>query len=515
MIRWRIVALLFLVPALLASAGVSRAAMVMDGDREERWEPLHRGLVHQCIEAGIAGRGGPGWGLEDEVDLAMGFWWLLAADYHNPEIQDRFYAVLKRGIETCREDLRRQGAPPEHRALMGNLLIMAGQVQAARGHYLSAAGYAREGYHILDAVLQSNPEIVDTRFALGLYLYYVDLSSPLVRSLQRLLFFPPGDARLGLRYLEETARNSRRFGPMARVSLAAVHVADQGRLDLALAQLRTLRRSYPENPFFLRFSIELLSDLGDFNRARELLDEADSLAARGASSFHRWHRDVFTLLRGRLNENDFRLDRAAPALEGLVSSDRDRPVWVRPAAASSLARLSLLSGNDRRYRELLRAPWSRDADGRYHRRMKRLPERLEREGYGPDLHQVFRCWIEGDLDGARERIAQLRDLRGDRGRLPFLLAEVLRLQGDSDGAEEAYFAVLAQGEEAPPGAAGWSLVRLGDLHAAKGERGAAHRFYLRALELDGFSEHRVAGHRLSTLAGEDGLSRRPGTGQSR
>jgi tetratricopeptide (TPR) repeat protein len=398
---------------------------------------------------------------------------------------------------------------------MGNLLIMAGQVQAARGSYFSAARFAREGYRMLDAVRQSTPEIPDTYFALGLYLYYVDLSSPLVRSLQRLLFFPPGDSRLGLRYLERAARESRRFGPMAQVALAAIYAADRGRLDLALAHLRTLREAYPENPFVLRFTIEVLTELGDVTRARNLLDEGEALSKREGFAFAAWHRDVFALLRARLDEDDFRLHRAVGALDVLVSGEGNRPGWVRPAAASSLARISLLAGDEKRYRELLRAPWSEGHDGRYRRRMKRLPERLVREGYDRDLHQVFRHWIAGDLDGARERLQRLREIRGDRGRVPYLLGEIHRLQGNVEGAEEAYRAVLAQGAAAPPGAAGWSLVRLGDLHAGRGDREGARRCYLRALQSEGFAEHRVAGYRLDTMAGEGVPAKRQESGQSR
>lgn len=512
---WRIAARLFLVLALLAGGAHIRAANEADGGREKRWEQLCRGEVFRYLDACRAGRGRPGWGLEDEVDLAMGHWWLLAADYRNPEIQDRFHAALERGIDDHREELRRPDSSPEHRALMGNLLIVAGQVQAARGSYFSAAGHAREGYRMLEAVRQCNPEIAETYFALGLYLYYVDLSSPLVRSLQRLLFFPPGDTRLGLRYLEKTARESRRFGPMARVALAAIYATDRGRLDLALDHLRTLRHAYPENPFLLRFTIEVLTDLGDYDRARELLDDAEELSRREDFAFAAWHRDVYAFLRARLDADDFRLDRAAGTLDVLVSGEGNRPGWVRPAAAGSLARLSLLAGDERRYRELLRAPWSEGHDGSYRRRMKRLPERLAREGYDQDLHQVFRHWISADLDGARERLRRLREMRGDRGRVPYLLGEIHRLQGNVEGAEEAYRAVLAQGAAAPIGAAGWSLVRLGDLHAGRGDRDAARRCYLRALELEGFAEHRVAGHRLRTMAGRGAPARRQGSDQSR
>lgn len=493
--------------ALFLVAADGWAAGPADVDRESRWLRLHQGFTRQYIEDCLARRDRPGWTLEDEADLAMGYWWLMAEDFDNPAVQDHLFNVVERGIDRCsalRDDER---CSPEHKALMGNLITMAGQVQVARGNFLSAARYAREGKNLLEEVRQSNPEIGDTYFSLGLYLYYVDLSSPLVRSLQRLLFFPPGDSRLGLFYLEKAALQSKRFGPMARVALATIYSNGEKRHSHALAHLRTLRRQFPENPFFLSLTAKALSELGEFAAARNLLDEADDKLSRGEPPYLEDHRDVFRLIRAELDLKSFALDAAYPALSAVIDGNGGGPSWVRPVAAYSLARLYLLTGDDAGYSALLGRLRREDENGRHRRRIKRLPGKLAAQGYGPDFQQVFRHWVTGDLDTAAARLQRLREIKGNTGLIAYLLGELQLQRGDTGSAGQRFREYLSQGSGVKPLAAGWSLIHLGDLEAAGGDLDAARHFYRQAESRAEFPDRHVAVYRLEVLARDDARRR--------
>lgn len=500
-VRWLAVMMLF----TMAVGGWADGPV--DDDREARWRKLHQGFTRQYIEDCLARRDLPGWSLEDETDLAMGYWWLMAEDFNERSVQDQLFTVVERGISRCRGSFDKGKCPPEHVALMGNLITMASQVQVARGNYLSAARHAREGKRLLEEVRQSDPEIGDTYFSLGLYLYYVDLSSPLVRSLQRLLFFPPGDARLGLFYLEKAALQSKRFGPMARVALATIYSNGEGRHSHALSHLRTLRRQYPDNPLFLSLTIKVLSKLGAFAMARDLLDEADDKLSRGVPPYLDYHRNVFRIIRAELDVKSFSLDAAYETLSGVFNGNGDGPSWVRPVAAYSLARLYLLSGNEVGYSALLRRLKRADENGRHRRRIKRLPGKLADQGYGPDLHQVFRHWITGDLDAAGERLLRLQEIKGNSGIITYLLGELHLQRGETGRARQWFREYLSQGSGVKPLAAGWSLVRLGDIEAEGGDLDAARHYYRQAESRQEFPEQHVAAHRLELLAREEARRR--------
>ncbi len=489
--------LLLATTAFLLAAGVW-AAGPPDDRREARWDLLDRGFTREYIEECLARRDQPGWSLEDEADLAMGYWWLMAEDFNNGAIQDQLFTVVESGIDRCRAAAGEESCPPEHQALMGNLITMASQVQVARGNYLSAARYAREGKKMLEQVRLASPEIGDTYFSLGLYLYYVDLSSPLVRSLQRILFFPPGDAQLGLQYLEKAALQSRRFGTMARVALATIYSNGENQHREALTHLRTLRRDYPENPLFLSLTAKILAKLGSFDQTRLLLDEADEKVQQGVPPYLEYHRNVFLIIRAEADVEDFALDSAYRALT-TVMEDGSGPSWVRPVAAHSLARLYLLSGDEKSYSELLRRLKRADEDGRHRRRIKRLPGKLADDGYGPDLHQVFRYWISGDLDSAGQLLRRLKEIKGNSGLLSYLLGQVLVQRGEAASAREQFRDYLSLGSAVRNGQAAWSLIRLGDIEADASDFDAARNYYRQAESRDESGHWQVAVYRLERL----------------
>ncbi len=489
--------LILLVFFISAGAWASETA---DEEREARWQLLHRGFIRQYIDECLERRDQPGWSLEDETDLAMGYWWLMAEDFGEPSVQDQLFTVVERGIGYCRSSLTEENCPPEYKSLMGNLITMAGQVQVARGNYLSAARHAREGQKLLDGVRQTNPEIADTYFSLGLYLYYADLSSALVRSLQRLLFFPPGDSRLGLLYLEKAALQSKRFGPMARVALATIYSNGEDRHNHALSHLRTLRRQYPENPLFLSLTIKALSELGALDQARELLDEADDKVARGVAPYLEYHHNVFRILRAELELKNYSLHTAYENLLLVMENDGSGPIWVQPVAAYSLARLHLLSGDVDAYSAILRSVQRGDESGRHRKRIKKLPQRLNDDGYGPDLYPVFRNWIAGDLDAALQHLDLLRQIKGNSGLLSYLLGELYLQRGEPGNARTGFRDYLSLGSGINQWAAGWCLIRLGDIEAGSGDLDAAKHYYRQAESREEFSDSFVAAHRLELLA---------------
>jgi len=499
-------ALLTMVLILMTAVWPARTATGGE-EREARWDLLHRGFTRQYIDECLARRDQAGWGLEDEADLAMGYWWLMAEDFNKRSVQDQLHGTVQRGIERCRGAIGTNGCPPEQKALLGNLITMAGQVQVARGKYLSAARRARQGKGMLEEVRKSNPEIGDTYFSLGLYLYYADLSSPLVRSLQRILFFPPGDARLGIFYLEKAVLESRRFGPMARVALAVIYADDEKRHGHALSHLRTLRRQYPENPLFLSLTAEALSKLGDHAAARELLDEADDRVARGVPPYLPHHRDAFILIRAQVDLNSFSLDAAHRNFTRVLDGEGDGLSWVRPQAAYGLARLHLISGDREAYEALLDRMARMDENDSTRKRTKRLPGRLAGQGYIADLQPVFRHWCAGRLEPAENRLRHLLQIKGNMSLFAYLLGEVLLQRGESEEAMEQYRAFLGQGRHAMPWAAGWSLIRIGDIQAAAGDLDSARHSYRRAESRAEFREQHVATHRLDLLARREARQR--------
>lgn len=103
---------------------------------------------------------------------------------------------------------------------------------------------------LLRAVAQDSALQADADAGLGLYDYYADVLSPLIKFVRFFLLIPGGDRKRGLEELRNAAEHAVLVGPEARYELAKIYSLHEHRPAEALTLFRTLADHYPENALF-------------------------------------------------------------------------------------------------------------------------------------------------------------------------------------------------------------------------------------------------------------------------
>ena len=110
--------------------------------------------------------------------------------------------------------------------------------------------------------LQLDPHLADADVGLGLYNYYVDTLSPLVKLLRVFMGIPGGSKQEGVRQLEIGMEHGVLLPVVARFYLAKNLRTYDHRYDLAMSVAEPLATQYPHNSVFLLLVGNLNAELG-------------------------------------------------------------------------------------------------------------------------------------------------------------------------------------------------------------------------------------------------------------
>lgn len=161
------------------------------------------------------------------------------------------------------------------------------RVYALRAEYRNAARTAVDGRTEMLAALKLDPEMADATAALGIYNYYVETVSPIVKVLRFFMGIPGGDKQKGVEQMETGMNKGLFLAVDVRFVLArALRTYDQ-KYQRALTVAEPLVVRYPHNPMFLLLAGNLNAELGRNDKASEYFHEAlathvpdDACAAR-------------------------------------------------------------------------------------------------------------------------------------------------------------------------------------------------------------------------------------------
>jgi tetratricopeptide (TPR) repeat protein len=112
------------------------------------------------------------------------------------------------------------------------------------------------------AALKLDPNLADADVGLGLYNYYVDTLSPMLKFLRFFMGIPGGSKKDGLRQLENGMTHGALLATVARFYLAKNLRTYDHEYEQALAVAEPLTKRYPRNPIFLLLVGNLNSELG-------------------------------------------------------------------------------------------------------------------------------------------------------------------------------------------------------------------------------------------------------------
>ena len=205
-------------------------------------------------------------------------WGTVDAWQRPAQPEDRIYfALVDRAVELAEAELRRADSAEMHLyagmgwALRARLLGLHGErLETAR-----AGVRAREHFR---RALQLDPQLADAQMGLGLYNYFVDTLSPIVKVLRFLLGIPGGNKQEGIRQLEIAASEGKLTATEARFYLAKNLRNYDQQYARAIELMEPLVRQYAQNALFRLMLADLYAHAGRQQEARSELLRARALA---------------------------------------------------------------------------------------------------------------------------------------------------------------------------------------------------------------------------------------------
>lgn len=222
---------------------------------------------------------------ESEIRYRMVDLWQLPKRPDNPP----YLAAAKESVKLASDELKRgESARAELMAGMGYAL--EARIYGLRGERKSTArAGVRAREHLLKAI-HLDPALSDAYTGLGLYNYYVDTLSPIVKLLRIFLGIPGGSKSEGIRQLRRAMDRAPLTGIEARFYLAKNLRTYDRKYAEALAVAQPLVERYPNNPIFLLLDANLKLELGRKAEAATDLEKLDKLKIPDASCANRARR---------------------------------------------------------------------------------------------------------------------------------------------------------------------------------------------------------------------------------
>jgi hypothetical protein len=220
------------------------------------------------------------WGMVDAWDLPAG------------SANKPYLDAAKKAIELARRGEHAEAQPSA--AESGIAHLYAGMGYALEARYYGLRGQSRataragvRGRSELLEALKLDPSLADADTGLGLYNYYVDTLSPMVKLLRLVLGIPGGSKRTGIQQLQIAMSQ----GPLTRVEARFYLAKNLRTYDHDYAQteslLEPLARQYPRNPIFLLLLANVDLELGRRAQAAAELDRLARLQIPNSSCFSR------------------------------------------------------------------------------------------------------------------------------------------------------------------------------------------------------------------------------------
>ena len=136
------------------------------------------------------------------------------------------------------------------------------RVYALRGDNRAAARAAVSARTEMLTALKLDPEMADATAALGIYNYYVDTLSPLVKLLRIFMGIPGGEKQVGVNQMTIGMNRGSFLAVDIRFILARSLRTYDEKYEQALSVAEPLAARYPRNPIFLLLLGNLNAELG-------------------------------------------------------------------------------------------------------------------------------------------------------------------------------------------------------------------------------------------------------------
>lgn len=194
-------------------------------------------------------------------------WWHMAQenDYDLGDIEKRFY----KNADECSAKAKRMAAKANDSKTKAKAYLYWGGSEGMRGRLLvtkrrwvKAYFAGKNGHKYLLQALKHDPELYDAYLGLGIYDYFTDTMSGVIKALSALLIH--GDRARGLQELETAIEKGEHSRVEAMVFLVEIYNAEENTPDKALPIARRLRDEFPKSPLMHLMELSSLYTMKDW-----------------------------------------------------------------------------------------------------------------------------------------------------------------------------------------------------------------------------------------------------------
>jgi tetratricopeptide (TPR) repeat protein len=186
---------------------------------------------------------------------------------------DAYLGVADKDIEAAEARLAKSETAEMH-VYAGLGYALKARVYGLRGENRNVARAAVKGRAEMLRALELDPQQADATAVLGVYNYYVDTLSPIVKLLRIFMGIPGGNKEEGVRQMEVGAKEGVLMEVDARFLLASLIRQYDLKYEQALSAVAPLAERYPHNPQFLLLAGTLNAELGRKTKAAEYFHAA-------------------------------------------------------------------------------------------------------------------------------------------------------------------------------------------------------------------------------------------------
>jgi tetratricopeptide (TPR) repeat protein len=214
---------------------------------------------------------------------------MVEAWKRNKEPEDEAYLALTDKEIDAAEGRSAKSETAEMHVYAGMGYALKARIYAVRGENRNVARVAVRGRAEMLRALELDPQMADASAVLGVYNYYVDTLSSIVKLLRIFMGIPGGSKEEGVRQLEVGMNQGILMAVDARFILArAVRQYDQ-KYEQALSAAEPLSAQYPHNPIFMLLLGNLYLELGRNAKASEYFRAAQQSTIPDAACNTRVH----------------------------------------------------------------------------------------------------------------------------------------------------------------------------------------------------------------------------------
>jgi tetratricopeptide (TPR) repeat protein len=210
----------------------------------------------------------------------LSYWWrLLPYGAQETRWDDTFLAYMDTAL-VLSERLYDEVSEIEGAFFLAAVYSFQGRLYSERGDYIKASFTGKNSLKYLEECrehLDFSPEIL---FGDALFNYYAEWIRETYPGLKPLMmFFPHGDKKLGIKQLEETARNAFYARTEAQYFLMRILLFEENDVKGSMQIAEYLHNLYPDNAYFHRFYVRLLYQTGRYDEAiaecKEIINRID------------------------------------------------------------------------------------------------------------------------------------------------------------------------------------------------------------------------------------------------